>query len=192
MRHHLPFVGGLSTLPLSRTDSIHGQDGGVGVCVRHCLECMCNAFAPCTRRQCVLEWRCGHLDKKPCLLCNRLGDQTPDDVASHNAANSTCFLLQCCHPSHTHHVQHLSWNFVSCQMLSNLAKEFLCLVLSSMGFTCSVVIPDGSPAAPRLAHFNDFENKLWSNVKTLSNRLNSSGTGSLGTRGRRRNWFNVS
>ena len=51
-------------------------------------------------------------------------------------------------------------------------------LMSSMGFTCSAVIPDGPPATPRLAHFKVFENKLWSNVKTLSDRLKSGGTGS--------------
>ena len=64
------------------------------------------------------------------------------------------------------------------------------LMLCSMGFTCSTVIPDGPPSPA--SHFKVFENKLSSIVKTLSDRLNSGGAGSLGTCGRRRNWFNVS
>ena len=179
----------IATLEMESYALIPSTDNMVawGICVRPCLECVCNALATCARRQCVLEWRCGHLDRHPNLLCNRLGDQTPEmspGTMPRTPPDFSCNAV--IRPIRS--TCNLSWNFASCQMLSHLTEEFCVLVLSSRGFTCSTVIPDGPLAAPRRPHFKIFENKLWYNVKTLSDRLNSSGKGSLETRARRRNW----
>ena len=143
------------------------------------------SFTTSPRAQRVLE-RGGSLDCRAQLLSDGAAHPSPNDVASHNATNSSCWFLEGRDPSQPQPIHHFLRD-LCCRLRLRHPEETVQYAGASNTGRVFRRHADGPGAAPLLKDRRFWENFLSSNSNALAgwNVNKSAGNGSLGWGGRR-------